>query len=83
MFLFLVIKFLNGIKFFGRPLTIVLSKHTQVQMPKEGADAEKLTQVRFYCTYLTYTSYSCGFAPGQLIWSNKLDWHEGFIVIVQ
>lgn len=40
----LVRKFLHGIRFFGRPLNIVISKHTQVQLPKEGLDAENLTQ---------------------------------------
>lgn len=40
----LVRKFLHGARFFGRPLNIVISKHTQVQLPKEGLDAENLTQ---------------------------------------
>jgi len=40
----LVRKFLHGVRLFGRPLNIVISKHTQVQLPKEGLDAENLTQ---------------------------------------
>jgi len=40
----LVRRFLNNIRFFGRQLNIVLSKHAQVQLPKEGLDAENLTQ---------------------------------------
>lgn len=40
----LAIKHLNGVKFFGRMLQVVLSRHAQVQMPKDGQDVENLTQ---------------------------------------
>nr|CAB3265255.1 polypyrimidine tract-binding protein 1-like [Phallusia mammillata] len=40
----LVIRFLHGVKLFGRGLKIVMSKHSQVQMPKEGQEMSKLTQ---------------------------------------
>jgi len=40
----LVIKYLHGVRLFGRNLQVVLSKHNQVQMPREGHDQENLTQ---------------------------------------
>jgi len=39
----LVIKYLHGVRLFGRNLQVVLSKHSQVQMPREGQDVENLT----------------------------------------
>jgi len=40
----LAIKHLNGVRLFGKPMHVVMSKHHQVQMPKEGQDVENLTQ---------------------------------------
>ncbi|XP_076805027.1 polypyrimidine tract-binding protein 1-like [Clavelina lepadiformis] len=37
-------KYLHGVKLLGRSLQVVLSKHSQVQLPKEGQDAANLTQ---------------------------------------
>jgi len=39
----LVIKYLHGVRLLGRNLQVVLSKHSQVQMPREGQDVENLT----------------------------------------
>ena len=47
MFYFAVLRHLNGVYLFERPMQIRMSKHTQVQLPKEGQDEENLTQV-FY-----------------------------------
>ena len=46
---FSVINYLHGTSLFGQPLQIIMSRHTQVQMPKEGLEMAKLTQV---CTNL-------------------------------
>ena len=37
-------RYLHSVELFGKPLHIVTSKHSHVQMPKEGQDASKLTQ---------------------------------------
>uniref|UniRef100_H2Z4X8 RRM domain-containing protein n=1 Tax=Ciona savignyi TaxID=51511 RepID=H2Z4X8_CIOSA len=39
-----VIRFLDGVKLYDRPLQITLSRHNQVQMPREGQEMAKLTQ---------------------------------------
>uniref|UniRef100_A0A672QY04 Polypyrimidine tract-binding protein 1 n=1 Tax=Sinocyclocheilus grahami TaxID=75366 RepID=A0A672QY04_SINGR len=40
----LAMSHLNGQKFYGRPLRITLSKHTTVQMPREGHEDQGLTK---------------------------------------
>jgi len=35
---------LHGVKFYGRPLNILVSRHQQVQLPKDGLDVENLTK---------------------------------------
>jgi len=35
---------LHGVKFYGRPLNILISRHQQVQLPKDGLDVENLTK---------------------------------------
>ncbi|CAK8676224.1 unnamed protein product [Clavelina lepadiformis] len=40
----LVIKYLHGVVLFGCPLHIIMSKHSQVQMPREGQEMANLTQ---------------------------------------
>uniref|UniRef100_F6WTB4 RRM domain-containing protein n=1 Tax=Ciona intestinalis TaxID=7719 RepID=F6WTB4_CIOIN len=39
-----VIKYLHGVKLYDRPLQIMMSRHNQVQMPREGQEMAKLTQ---------------------------------------
>ncbi|XP_039266692.1 polypyrimidine tract-binding protein 3-like isoform X2 [Styela clava] len=40
----LALRHLNGVKLFGKQMHVVLSKHSQVQMPREGQEAANLTQ---------------------------------------
>ena len=37
-------RYLHGVTLFGKPLHVVISRHSHVQMPKEGQDAANLTQ---------------------------------------
>ena len=61
---FSVITHLQGVRLFGKALQISMSRHSQVQMPKEGQDANKLTQV----SLLLFVSTGISVTP-----SNK--WH--------
>lgn len=40
----LALRHLNGLKLYGKQMHVVLSKHNQVQMPREGQEAANLTQ---------------------------------------